>query len=746
MGILVRNRYQVLERLGTGGGGSVYAVADLGLDPAGDRRVALKALFIDGDADETLLTLLRQEFRVLARLRHPRLARVFDFGRLAPDNGLEGSRGQPGYFFTRDLIEGEDLFDATARSSISQICQLALQTARLLDVLHGAGMIHGDFKPANVIVDRGTFAPHLIDFGLVRGEGTSVLSGTAAYLSPEVISGRAADRRADLYAFGIALYQVIVGGPPLPRASLSELIDWHLHGDPLVPSTVKERRCGDVIPGALDALISRLTERDPDRRYPSAAEVSAALERIISDLDAPIPPEDLVFVPPASGDRLGTCLRELETRARERLLAASGIKGTCAAVVVKGEAGNGKTDLVRELCWRVQLAGVEALRVTVPSGDARVHGPLVDLLDQVAGLVGLTHPLAEARGVSDESARGGGRLLGDEEIPSLGEISGTLGGDEQVDRYAMDQRVVDFLHEAAGRMPLLLVLDAVDQADPETRRSLRFIAHTVERSASLLLVLAQRSGIDDLFDDLPQVAISGLALDDVTRLLAEAAGRDDPILARAIYEHTGGNAQFVLDVMRALWEKRWPIHPDLAVLVPPASLNELARRRWESVGGRGRDVLAALAVVGRPQSGLELLDILDRVDGREGIAPDEEVGLPFERLEAEGWLTRDADGRWAFRDGVAAHRVRQILDDETRRSLHWALYERLGAGPGDVAVRARHALAAGRADLAWVDLVPALATLRRLGAYRRAIDLACAMVEALDEADDRLPEVRLGLG
>ncbi len=725
MSLVIRNRYRVIERLGQGGGGSVYAVADLGREGGAERRLALKALFFSGGDDATLLGSLRREFHVLATLRHPRLAQVFDFGRLAADSGLDGSRGRPGCFFTRELIEGADLFSATAEADLSTICALALQTARLLDVLHDKGMVHGDFKPANVIVDQVSGAPHLIDFGLVRGEGSSVLSGTAAYLPPEVVGGKEADRRADLYSFGVALYQLIVGALPLPKASLSELISWHLHGEPLAPSDAEQRRCRDAVPASLDELVRRLTARDPDRRPPSAAELAGALERVLRELEAEVPARTRSFVAPSPGRRLSEPLARLEqiTRLRLNLGADVAPSSEPPAVVLHGEQGNGKTALLQELCWRCQLAGGEALRVSARAGDARAFGPLFDLLEQIAGVAGEAHPLR-------------GQELSDRDLESLADA----------DRFAVHQRVVEYIADVAAQVPLLLVIDALEQADAESREALRFIAHTLAPTAPVLLLLCHSvdAELEALLTELPRVAVEGLEQEDVLELLAATSGRADAAQARAITEHTGGNAGFVLEVLEALWAADWPAHPDLAVLVP-ASLEQRTQTRWEGLDPAQREVLAALAVAGRAQSGRALHQLLADAGRLTATA----VGSPLEQLEAASWLSRDQEGAWRFRDGVAASIVRRLLDTELARDLHRALFERLASRDlhaVEAVKAAQHGLAAGELERAWPQVERALAQLRAMGAYRRAIALARQAAEALPQEDARVATLELRVG
>jgi serine/threonine protein kinase len=375
--VVVRNRYRLLRQLGAGGCGTVYAVEDLLAGGEPQRRLALKAVFLERD-DDTVLELLRREFRALAVLHHPLLARVFDFGRLPERDGLPGALARPGYFFTRDLIEGTDLYTHCLELDPLAICAVCREVAEVLEVLHRSGLVHGDLKPSNVIVsDDGR--PHLIDFGLVRTEGDSLgSSGTRAYLAPEVLGGRGDDRRVDLYALGITLYRLLRKQFPARHGPIGE-------HEPL-------SLAGLDVPAGLERVLQRLTELDPDARFPTGAEAALALNELTATTGAPRASQGRAFLAPAPGGNITTPLASLEILTRLRLLECN--RGP-TLVGLQGEAGMGKSTLLRELAWRCQLEGIEVVRGEFRSSDLRAHGPWTEVLTQIAGITGRRHPLEQ---------------------------------------------------------------------------------------------------------------------------------------------------------------------------------------------------------------------------------------------------------------------------------------------------------------------------------------------------------------
>lgn len=759
--LLLRNRYRVIRRLGAGGVGSVFEVEELRRGDQCGPHLALKALFTDDIMQESLLPSLKLEFRVLATLKHPRIARVYDFGRLPPKSGLEGSEGRAGYFFTRDLIDGHDLETYCKGRSIAEICLICQQTAEVLDALHRAGMVHGDLKPANIIVAPDG-CPHLIDFGLVKIEGqNSPPSGTAAYLAPEALKGSRVDRRADLYALGICIYQLVTGQLPMPRASLSELISWHLDGEPLHLNHLPS------IPNDLHEVVYRLTQRDPEQRYPAAAEVALVLAEAARAAGGDTPNKQLSrFIPPAPGKNLAAPLAALEEAIQHRIHCH---KGGPILLGIEGDPGSGKTTLLQELAWRSQLAGVEVIRAEFSSGDPRAYKLWIDLLSQIAGIIHVPHPLEDAlKGSRIETSSNTEQPNidnchpADEDKVKSEIISHRLPTNLQhahvddleephssikADRYATYQTISTYLSHASSQVPLLLLLDNGEESDEESRAALRFISHTIQPTDPILIMIVYRSD-ETVFQSLgspSRIFLQTLSRNEVLRLLHDASGRRDEALAEHIHQYTGGNPLFVMEVLRRLNDLGWPTNPDWSHLALPRRLEDVYLTRLQELSPLEKIVLQILAVLGRPASGRLLLEVYTH-----HVCPNREdhivyVGLPLERLEHLGWLDRSLDGLYSFRQGPASRMLYTQMDPEQRRAIHMGITTVLD--PKDDPVEwTRHALGAGRIDLASQYLEEAIEILKNLGAHLSAIQLYRETILLLDEHAKELPDIRLKQG
>ena len=212
--------YELLAKLGEGGMGEVYRARDARLQ----REVALKILPDSFAADKDRLARFEREAQTLASLNHPRIAGLY---------GLEESTatGTAVRALVMELVDGEDLSARIARGALplDDALAVALQIAEALEAAHDAGIVHRDLKPANIKV-KADGAVKVLDFGLAKavesGSGGNVLNsptitapltmggvilGTAAYMAPEQAKGRAVDRRADIWAFGCVLYEMLTG-------------------------------------------------------------------------------------------------------------------------------------------------------------------------------------------------------------------------------------------------------------------------------------------------------------------------------------------------------------------------------------------------------------------------------------------------------------------------------------------------------------------------------------------------------
>ena len=263
-----RNRYEVIEELGRGGMGIVYRARDGVLE----RDVALKQLPAELGHDEGLATRFRQEARVLAKLAHPHVVQVFD---LVEDGG--------GMWMAMELVEGSslaELLDERGALPMGELVTLAVPMARAMAYAHASGVIHRDFKPDNVMLAAGS-VPKVMDFGIAKlarqapqltQEGS--ILGSPAYMSPEQAAGRGADSRADVYAFGVTLYQMATGTFPF-EGDTAEVLGQHLTQPPPPPT---QRVPG--LPAAFEALVLEMLAKEPDDRPADMEAVASRLESI----------------------------------------------------------------------------------------------------------------------------------------------------------------------------------------------------------------------------------------------------------------------------------------------------------------------------------------------------------------------------------------------------------------------------------------------------------------------------------
>src|SRR5262245_12186077 len=272
--------YEVLCALGTGGMGEVYRARDTRLEREGAIKVLPERLVHDPLA----LARFQRQARAVAAPSHPDVVAV---------SAADIEPGMP--YVVMELLEGETLARLLQRSALDWRGVLPIATAIVDGVAaaHVKGIIHRDIKPENIyLTTQGVVK--VLDFGLARTEkapafkGLSAtltfetqqgaLRGTVSSMAPEQVRGRAADIRSDVFALGCVLYEMVPGQRPFPGETPADVMAAILHGSPPVLS-----ESGSSRPAALDRAIARCLEKDPDRRFSSAAELAAALKAIVAD-------------------------------------------------------------------------------------------------------------------------------------------------------------------------------------------------------------------------------------------------------------------------------------------------------------------------------------------------------------------------------------------------------------------------------------------------------------------------------
>ena len=262
------SHFRIIEGLASGGMGVIYRAEDTQLG----RPIALKFPLPAHPLDRSAKRRFVHEARLAGGLDHPNLCGIYEAGET--DDGH--------LFLAMPLYVGETLRQRLARDEAippAESLRIARQIASGLRAAHDAGIVHRDLKPANVMLLRdGTVK--ILDFGLAIASDTGItqpgtLLGTVRYMSPEQVNGKSIDARADLWSFGVVLYEMVAGRRPFDGGHEIAIAHAIVHADPPLPSAVREG-----IPSGIDSLVESLLRKDRDERYQTAAEVEVALEAV----------------------------------------------------------------------------------------------------------------------------------------------------------------------------------------------------------------------------------------------------------------------------------------------------------------------------------------------------------------------------------------------------------------------------------------------------------------------------------
>jgi len=263
VGHLFAQRYEIRGLVGRGGMGAVYRALDRELD----EEVAVKVLETAGEGTPGEQQ-LRREIKLARTITHPNVVRAYDFGE------AEGVR-----FFTMEYVAGatlRELLDEEGRLALTPALQIAKQVCRGLGAVHRAGIVHGDLKPANVVVMTGGVAK-LTDFGVARArrQTAAPFAGTPPYMSPEQVRGAEVDERSDLYSAGIVMYEMFTGRRPFDAGDPFEVMRLHLEEVPPNPRTLQP-----TLPELLaDTIVACLSKAKADRPA-TAADLDRLLMRV----------------------------------------------------------------------------------------------------------------------------------------------------------------------------------------------------------------------------------------------------------------------------------------------------------------------------------------------------------------------------------------------------------------------------------------------------------------------------------
>ncbi len=614
------NRYRILSLLGQGGMGSVFLAEDAS---SGD-RVALKTLSLQsaGDPAEALVR-FRQEFRAMARLRHPNIVEVYDFGQL--DDGTP--------FFTMEVVEGCGL-DERIPFPPDELPGILAQLCGALSFIHQQGLVHCDIKPENVrLTPEGRVK--LMDFGLMSptGQAGGSIKGTLAYIAPEVAKRAKVDARSDLYSLGAVAYHLLAGRPPFPGEDPLSVLKAHmeLDPDPLRPL------CPQVsVP--LERTVMRLLEKDPMARYQSTYEVLADLGVATEEDD-----KGTLFSSPFVGRT-----RELSLFA-ERFEALG--RKEASTLHVAGAPGQGKTRLLEELRYQAQLAGRLVLTGRSQE-DALPYGPFVEVLrGAIASL--------PAEAVAPFRAPLAGLL------PELADEGGHAALDPQKEKARLQNAVVDLLALVAKSSGLVVLMDDWHWADASSQELSDVLARTLQGQPVLVLT----AGREKLGEGMELEAFGP----DEVREMAEAilGSRDlDTAFIAQLHEATSGNPFFVESALRHLWQEgtlrrhkgQWVTAGlTLSATDLPSDVHDLLLKRIDQLSGSAVRVSEFAAAMGQPFAVSRLRRLVP--------GDDDALFEALAELASEGIL-REEEGVIRFAGGQHAELLYGRLSEEARTRIH----------------------------------------------------------------------------
>lgn len=639
---VLSKRYQLLAEIGAGSMGVVYRA----FDRLTGKTVALKRLITESDSgqsdmfgsNEDLRLLMAREFKSLAALHHPNVISVRDYG-------FDAER-KP--YFTMELLpQAQTILQAGAEQSDKIKVDLLVQVLQALAYLHQHDIIHRDLKPSNVLVKAGQQVK-LLDFGLatIVGQGGGV-SGTLAYLAPEVLEESPASQAADLYAVGMIAYELFAGRHPFDTSNPSALIDAILDETPQfdLPG----------IPAPLGQVLEVLLAKAPEARYPDAATTIRAFSEAMQE---PLPQE--------TRETRESFLQAAQFVGRERELAELGqaltetATGRGSSWLVGGESGVGKTRLMDELRVQALVQGFVVL-----SGQAVSEGgnPYQLWREFTRWLVLLAKPDSFQAGVLKPLAPDIETLLG-QAVPDVPEL------EPEAAQTRLLTVLIDLVQRCAAGQPLLILLEDLQWARSNSLTILRWLNRLVTRERLPLLIVAtfRDDEAPHLASDLPGMKqlhlgrLTGEAIITLSASMLGAAGTRPQIIG-FLQRQTEGNTFFIVEVIRALAEEAGQLDRIGQIPLPAqifaGGMRQVVERRLKSLPAEAKPLLELAAVAGRE---LDLRIMAAASPGRDLE--------PWLAICANAAVLELQDQHWHFAHDKLRQGVLLGVDLERRKKLH----------------------------------------------------------------------------
>jgi tetratricopeptide (TPR) repeat protein/predicted Ser/Thr protein kinase len=693
------SRYRIEALLGAGGMGVVYRA----YDPTLERPLAIKVVQSPAQ-DERSHARLLEEARSASALSHPNVCAIYEVGEEANCA-----------FIAMEYVEGRPLSERLtgAPLPIDEAMSYGLQVADALAHAHERGVVHGDLKTANIIVSGGGRIK-VVDFGLARrhfADRTTASTtghafrGTAYAMAPEQWRGERADERSDVWAFGVLLYEMLLGSRPFAQEPLPELMSAILQSSPPPLS--------DNVHFGLRRVVERCLVKKPEQRYQRGSELRSALDAIPAGSDAvrvsntaseseaswPVPPPPALEVLPSSL----TSIVQLVGRESELAMLMNAWTHAQAGhrqlVLVSGEPGIGKTRLTMEFARARHAEGASVLLGRCDEEALVAYQPFVEALGwylRHCPVSLLQTQLQEAGGEAElaslipEIARRG--LATPELIESNPEGR----------RYRLFEAVANLLCLISRTRPLLVVLEDIHWADRPTLLMLRHLLRSSQGATMCLLATYRETELDRTHplsemlaefrreEATTRVALSGLTSEQVEQFIHVWTGHEAlPRLTQLVFRNTEGNPFFIGEVLRHLSETgtleqlESPRRRPVDELGLPEGVKEVVGRRLARRSEPCNRVLTLAAVIGREFSLSVLQALAD-------VPEDDLLDLMDQALGAK--IIQDAPGvpgRYTFTHAL----IRETLYGGLTAARRARLHQRVAQALERLATSSRESLA-----------------------------------------------------
>ncbi|TET31472.1 MAG: tetratricopeptide repeat protein [Planctomycetota bacterium] len=674
-----------------------------------DNLLALKLLKVPGARH---LELLRHEFTILTSLRHPNIARVFDFG-------FDEKAGS--WFYTSEFLEGRTITETCKGLSYADQSRLFAQVLRALAHIHSQGIVHYDVKPGNIIVVADQKAK-LIDFGLATTETpvSSAMRGTIGYAAPEVVRGELGDPRSDLYSLGVVFYRILTGKRPFADDSVMETLRLQATLEPEGLRTLDEN-----VPPELERIILRLLERKPAHRYFTAGEVNRALSQAM-DISLEEETTETAMAYLLSGDFVG---RDGELKRLHCLIDALAENPEELPIwFISGETGIGKSRMLHEAGYHAQLEGMLLVRSRCTPSPGRPFGPLADIVRNII-------PILPKESLAQFST-------------AIKVLAGETTDMDAAARDGIFHEAALMLIDAAKRRPVVISIDDLDAANEETLAFLKYLAQMLwlsrqENGQAALLVLGAYNteadpastaiaAINQLTEHslAEQISLSRLSGKAERELLSTMLGGSElpKQVIDVVLRAAGGNPLIIKLTAQQLFESgllfyetgKWRTSAALADMQLPVAGDAALRQKLEALPESERTVVDALACIGRPAD-------FELINTASGTKADECAGA-IEYLLSRHLLSADDEGGYAFASGHMGKVARDAIADKKRKKISKRVSAYLEKTGGNLIERA---LLAEAADIDENSLRPLLKEAAKLAKTIGAMSDSILLYEAL---------------